>query len=58
MDKVRVADGGLWDAAGGFFDLFNTSLNSWEDTLGEDAKALVTKIFRVSRAYLALDYAF
>ena len=58
MDHLRVADGGLWDSAGGIFDLFNTSLNSWEDTLGEHPKALVTEVFKVSRSYLDLDYRF
>jgi hypothetical protein len=58
LDQARVADGGLWDAAGGFFDLFDTSLNAWEDRLGEHPKALVTQVFRASRAYRELDYAF
>lgn len=58
MDHSRVADAGLWDAAGGIFDLFDTSLNAWADTLGEQAKVLLTDIFKTSRTHMELGYAF
>jgi hypothetical protein len=58
MDHLRVADNGLWDSAGGIFDLFNTSLNSWQDTLGQHPTALVTEVFKTSRSHLELGYTF
>jgi hypothetical protein len=58
MDHLRVADDGLWDSAGGIFDLFHSSLNSWAETLSPQDRTLVTEVFKASPAYLTLGYAF
>jgi hypothetical protein len=58
MDHLRVADAGLWDSAGGIFDLFHSSLNSWAETLSPQDRTLVTEVFKASPAYLTLGYAF
>jgi len=58
MDHLRVADEGLWDSAGGIFDLFSTSLESWRQTLGHHPTLLVTEVFKTSRSYLELGYEF
>jgi hypothetical protein len=58
MDRSRVADAGLWDAVGGIFDLYNTSLNAWEEALDEGQKAVLAEVFRSSPTYRELGYTF